>query len=136
MAYNIVLPCVGSHISDPLASVDDLVSQTHMGVCTVERPVMHWVCVIKSLNYTPNLICRKIDRKIPCVEYRAKWCSVLISPADGITNPCIYTYVYVIIIKSCKIAYCWHNDSNSLSFIFIYFFIRLWKIIINFQKKK
>lgn len=33
----------GSKFSDPLASICELVSEKHMGVCTEERPVMHWV---------------------------------------------------------------------------------------------
>lgn len=50
VASNIVLPFGGSHFSDPLTSVGDLVSQSHMGVCTVERPVMHWVCNYIAIN--------------------------------------------------------------------------------------
>lgn len=45
MASDDLIDFQGSHFCDPLARICELVSEKHMGVCTKERPVMHWVSV-------------------------------------------------------------------------------------------
>lgn len=43
VAHNNLISFEGSRFRDPLPSIGEAVSEKHMGVCTEERPVMHWV---------------------------------------------------------------------------------------------
>lgn len=43
VAHDNLINFEGSRFRDPLPSIGEVVSEKHMGVCTEERPVMHWV---------------------------------------------------------------------------------------------
>lgn len=54
MAHNNLINFEGSRFRDPLPSIGEVVSEIHMGVCTEERPVMHWVSKMKIAHATAS----------------------------------------------------------------------------------
>lgn len=61
MAQNSLNNFEGSQFRDPLANISEVVSKKHMGVCTEERPVMHWVSELHN-----SFIKKKKDMENSC----------------------------------------------------------------------